>query len=67
MLMFGTLQKLKSPTDSYLSFISSRLPARRPIYVNKNIKISMFIPEVPPLPESDDELTYCKAVEVLPV
>ena len=50
-----------------LSFVSPRLAARTPIYVKKYIKIAVFIPEVPPLPESDDELLYCKALEVLPV
>lgn len=59
--------KSKPPTDSYLSFISPRFPARTPIYVKQHIKISTFMPEVPPLPESDHELTYCEAVEVLPV
>ena len=59
--------KSKPPPDSYLSSISPRFPARTPIYVKQHIKISIFMPEVPPLPESDDELTYCEAVEVLPV
>ena len=59
--------KSKPPTDSYLSFISPRFPARTPIYVKQHIKISIFMPEVPPLRESDDELMYCEAVEVLPV
>jgi hypothetical protein len=57
----------KPPTDEYLLFVSSRPPARRPIYEKKNIIVQVFLPSVPPLPESDDELIYCEAVEVLPV
>ena len=57
----------KPPTDSYLSFVSPRLPARTPIYVKKHIKKAVFIPEVPPLPESEDELVFCQGIEVLPV
>ena len=57
----------RPPTDSYLSFISTRSPARRPIYVKKNIKVNIFMPEVPPLPESEDEIVFCEAIEILPV
>tara|TARA_Y100001970_G_C14049136_1_gene757950 strand:- start:439 stop:567 length:129 start_codon:yes stop_codon:yes gene_type:complete len=41
--------------------------ARKPYYIKKNIKIHIFEPTVPPLPESDDEIIYCEAIEVLPV
>ena len=39
--------KSKPPTDSYLSFISPRFPARTPIYVKQHIKISIFMPFFP--------------------
>ena len=57
----------KPPCNSYLSFVSSRLPARTPIYEKKYLNIEIFLPEVPPLPESDSEIEYCEAIEVLPV
>ena len=57
----------KPPTDSYLSFLSPRLPARTPVYEKKNLNIEIFLPEVPPLPDSDSEIEYCRAIEVLPV
>jgi hypothetical protein len=53
------------PTDSYLSFVSTRLAARKPTYERRNINV--FVPFAPPLPESDDEIIYCEAIEVLPV
>jgi hypothetical protein len=60
--------KKKPPTDSYLSFVSPRQVARTPIYERKNIVITIFEPEVPPLPDSsDDELVYCSEVIALPV
>jgi len=57
--------KEKPPTDSYLSFISPRLPARTPIYEKKYLNIEIFLPKVPPLPDS--EIEYCDAIEILPV
>ena len=59
--------KEKPPTDSYLSFLSPRLPARTPIYEKKYLNIEIFLPKVPPLPDSDSEIEYCQAIEVLPV
>ena len=32
-----------------------------------NLFPSIFEPTVPPLPESDDDIIYCDAVEILPV
>jgi hypothetical protein len=55
------------PTDSYLSFVSTRPAARTPTYERRNIKVNVFVPSVPPLPESDDEIIYCEAIEILPV
>jgi len=52
------------PTDSYLSFVSTRPAARTPTYERRNIKVKVFIPSVPPLP---DEIIYCEAIEILPV
>ena len=54
------------PSDSYLAFLSPRLPARTPIYIRKRI-IKVFEPEVPPLPDSSDDELFCEAIEVLPV
>lgn len=54
------------PSDDYLSFVSPRRFARRPYYERRHI-INIFEPEVPPLPESDEELPYCTGVEILPV
>jgi|UniRef100_A0A6C0BZ56 hypothetical protein len=60
--------KSRPPSDSYLSFLSLRLPARTPIYERKPIIIHIFEPEVPPLPDSsDDEIPYCRDVVALPV
>lgn len=60
--------KSRPPSDSYLSFLSPRLPARTPIYERKTIVIQIFEPEVPPLPDlSDDEIPYCTDVVALPV
>lgn len=48
-------------------FQSPRLPARRPKYYhNSVIEINMFLPEVPPLPESSDE-EFCPTLVGLPV
>ena len=58
-------KKEKPPMDSYLSFVSSRSAARKPIYKKTYFQIAIFVPEVPPLPASDYE--YCDAIEVLPV
>ena len=60
-------KKNKPPTDEYLSFQSPRLMARKPIYERKHLILHIFEPTVPPLPESDDDLIYCEAVEILPV
>ena len=60
-------KKSKPPCDEYLAFQSPREMARKPYYIKKNIKIQIFEPTVPPLPESDDEIIYCEAIEVLPV
>ena len=60
-------RKETPPTDSYLSFISPRLSARTPIYEKKYLNIELFLPKVPPLPESDSEIEYCEAIEILPV
>ena len=55
------------PSDDYLSFVSPRRFARKPQYERRHI-ITIFEPEVPPLPlSSDDELPYCVNVEILPV
>ena len=59
--------KEKPPTDGYLSFISPRLSARTPIYEKKYLNIEIFLPKVPPLPDSDCEIEYCDAIEILPV
>jgi hypothetical protein len=59
--------KEKPPCDGYLSFLSTRSMARKPIYI-KTFVITLFEPLVPPLPiSSDDEMPYCSGVEVLPV
>jgi len=55
------------PCDDYLSFISPRMPARTPVYEKKYL-IEIFEPTVPPLPsDSEDEIIYCNAIEILPV
>ena len=54
----------RPPTDGYLSFVSLRPAARTPEY-EKNIKVQVFLPSVPPLPE--DDIVYCEAIEILPV
>jgi len=46
--------------------VSSRSSARKPKYEKRNI-IEIFEPQVPPLPESDDDIIYCTDIEVLPV
>ena len=58
--------RIKPPSDSFLSFVSSRSSARKPKYAKRNI-IEIFEPQVPPLPESDDDIIYCTDIEVLPV
>mgnify|MGYP000964876659 CR=1 FL=1 len=63
-------KKSKPPTDSYLSFISPRIPARKPIYTNviPHIQIAIFVPEVPAIPVSDEDgIDYCINVESLPI
>ena len=61
-------KKSKPPTDEYLSFVSSRLSARKPEYTSVSpIQIAVFIPEVPVLPESDDDYIYCECIEQLPI
>lgn len=61
-------KKEKPPTDEYLSFVSSRLAARRPEYTHVSpIQIAVFVPEAPLLPESDSEMIYCDSVELLPI
>ena len=59
--------KSKPPTDGYLAFQSPREMTRKPHYIYKNIEVNIFQPTVPPLPDSDDEIIYCEAIEVLPV
>ena len=54
------------PSDGYLSFVSNRSCARKPEY-EKRFIIEIFEPCVPPLPDSDNEIEYCSAIEVLPV
>ena len=59
--------KEKPPSDSYLSFVSPRQSARKPIYKRRNI-IEIFEPRVPPLPsDSEDDIVYCTDIEILPV
>jgi hypothetical protein len=41
--------------------------ARKPIYERKNLFVRIFEPTVPDLPESDNEIIYCEAIEILPV
>ena len=60
-------KKQKPPTDEYLAFESTRSAARTPKYEKKYIQIAIFVPTVPPLPESDDEIVYCEKVQLLPV
>lgn len=55
------------PSDDYLSFVSPRDFARRPVYEKRHLIINIIKPEVPPLPLSDDEIPYCTAIEILPV
>ena len=58
--------RYKPPSsDGYLSFVSSRSFARKPEYEKRYI-IEILEPSVPPLPESDNELEYCSANEILP-
>ena len=59
--------KEKPPNDGYLAFESTRQMARKPIYEKKYFQIAIFMPTVPPLPESDNDLLFCEAIEVLPV
>ena len=59
-------RKEPPPPDDYLSFVSTRSCARKPKY-EKRFIIEIFEPQVPPLPDSDNELIYCSAVEILPV
>ena len=58
--------KNKPTSDDNLSFVSSRSFARKPKY-EKRIIIEIFEPQVPPLPESDDDIIYCTDIDVLPV
>lgn len=41
------------------------------VHENQNMKkrfiIEIFEPSVPPLPDSDNEIEYCSAIEILPV
>ena len=60
-------RKQKPPTDEYLAFQSPRSPARKPMYEKKYIQVAIFVPTVPPLPDSDNEIIYCETIEVLPV
>ena len=57
----------RPPCDSYLSFVSPRESARKPIYEKKHIQIAIFMPTVPELPESDEDIPMCYAYELLPV
>ena len=36
-------------------------------YMKKYFQVAIFVPEVPPLPESDDEIVFCQEVNLLPV
>ena len=56
----------KPPNDDYLSFVSPRLSAHKPIYLRKYLS-TIFMPEVPPLPDSDEDIPYCECIEILPV
>lgn len=60
-------KKSKPPSDYYLAFQSPREMARKPIYERKNLFVRIFEPTVPALPESDNEIIYCDAIEILPV
>jgi len=60
-------KKSKPPSDYYLAFQSPREMARKPIYERKNLFVRIFEPTVPDLPESDNEIIYCEAIEILPV
>jgi len=60
-------KKSKPPSDYYLAFQSPREMARKPIYERKNLFVRIFEPTVPALPESDNEIIYCEAIEILPV
>ena len=56
------------PKDEYLSFVSTRQPARTPKYERKNLTIEIFEPRMPLVILSDsDEIIYCTDIEVLPV
>jgi hypothetical protein len=57
----------KPPCDEYLSFVSPRQLARKPIYIKKYLNIEVFLPKVPPLPSDDEEIVYCPAYIELPV
>ena len=60
-------KKEKPPPDEYLAFESIRQPARTPKYEKKYFQVAIFVPTVPPLPESENEIIYCDTIEVLPV
>ena len=59
-------KKDKPPNDFYLSFVSPRAFARKPVYERINIPI-IFIPDAPQIIDSDEELPYCECIEILPV
>jgi len=62
-------RKHKPPSDSYLSFISPRLPARTPSYEINYLITRIFVPEAIPISneEINENIIYCEAIEVLPV
>jgi hypothetical protein len=60
-------KKSKPPNDFYLALQSPREMARKPIYYRQKIFVDIFEPTVPPLPENDNEIIYCEAIEILPV
>ena len=55
----------RKPQQIVICLSYLRLPARTPVY-EKTLNIEIFT-EVPPLPDSDSDIEYCRAIEVLPV
>lgn len=60
-------KKEKPPNDEYLAFFSTREFARKPIYKKEYFQVAIFVPTVPELPETDEDIPYCEAYEILPV
>lgn len=60
-------KKSKPPSDEYLSFLSTRKPARSPEYTYVSpIQIAVFVPEAEAIPIQEN-VRYCSTVDLLPI